>query len=110
MVQIIDTKDFMVPSGRNVRLSHGHNAKLMVELWNEYHALPFEYKYSPKVLFQSMQVNDKLLESRGEAIIKLSESLESNAKGINSDRWWNKVYRWSLLIILIGLIAYAVGK
>jgi len=86
------------------------NAMLLMELWNEYHNLPLDYKFSPKVLFQSMQVNDKLLESKNKAIKKLESEIELNIAGFGSTIWWNKVYRWSLLVILMGLIAFALGK
>jgi len=105
-------RDFSVQitEHKNLKSSPGLNARLLMELWNEYHKLPLEYKYSPKVLFQSMQVNDKLLESKNKAIKKLESEIELNIAGFGSTIWWNKVYRWSLLVILMGLIAFALGK
>lgn len=83
-------------------------ATLLRELWNNYHALPQQFKYHPRVLFNYAVMADKLVDSREKEIEQIHADLIAKQEEIKSLSWWNKVYRFGLLLVLLGLITYAL--
>jgi hypothetical protein len=82
-------------------------ANIVLELWNEYHNLPLSHRFSPKVVFQSMILNEKLLTKKNTEVDMQEEHIVLLTEQLRDLRWWNKVYRWSLFVMLLGLLGCA---
>jgi hypothetical protein len=65
---------------------------------------------SPDVLFRCVINSEKLIEAREKEIETLTIVAESKQEEIDSLTWWSKVYRGGYLLIILGLIVFALIK
>jgi len=103
-----DMEVFVFISGQLHSKHQNRIARLVMLLWNEYQSLPNKYRLNPATLFRMTVNADKLIEAREKEIESLTLIVETKQEEVNSLTWWNKVYRASLLVILLGLITCAL--
>lgn len=85
-------------------------ANLLMKLWNSYDALPSKFKYDPGTLFHCAVNSIKLIDSREKEVDVLTAELEAKQEEMDSLVWWSKVYRFGYLLIILGLIVFALIK